>query len=54
MHGKKPTRSQYEYLKRAHINPDNWLIAKDTPTIMLLVCRHNRQTKLIKKEWYNK
>ena len=30
-HGKNPTRRQREYIASLWLNPDNWLVCKDTP-----------------------
>lgn len=39
-HGKKPTRKQMDFIKRKGLNPDNWLVVKDTTEKMVLVHRH--------------
>ena len=50
-HGKKPTKNQSIFIQSNGLNPENWLIAKDTPELMLLVHRHfDNQTKTIHKE----
>lgn len=50
-HGKRPTKNQSIFIKDNGLNPDNWLIAKDTPELMLLVHRHfDNRTKTIHKE----
>lgn len=46
-HGKKPTRKQMDFIKRKGLNPDNWLVVKDTPEKMVLVHRHFDRNKRI-------
>lgn len=49
-HGKKPTRKQMDFIKRKGLNPDNWLVVKDTTEKMVLVHRHfDRNKKIIQK-----
>ena len=49
-HGKKPTREQRKLLAKWKLDPDMWLVVKDTPTQMLLVHRHfDKTTKIIPK-----
>ena len=38
--GKKPTRNQRMFIRSKRLNPENWLVVKDTPTEMVLVHRH--------------
>lgn len=41
MHGKNPTREQKIKLKAVYgLNPDNWLIQKNTPSLLQVVHRH--------------
>lgn len=47
-HGKKPTKAQKIILKEHHLNPDNWLIVKNTPTEMLVVHRYTNATRSIR------
>lgn len=50
-HGKKPTRKQYEFIQRKGLNPDNWLVVKDTTQILVLVHRHqDRNKRMIRKD----
>ena len=50
-HGKKPTVNQCKFIKANGLNPENWLVTKDTPTEMELVHRHSDSTtKTIHKE----
>lgn len=48
-HGKKPTVAQRKFIQKNGLNAENWLIAKDTPTEMLLVHRYTSATKTIHK-----
>ncbi len=48
--GKKPTKAQKIYLKEHRLNPDNWLIAKNTPEEMLLVHRYTDSIRRIPKQ----
>ncbi len=49
-HGKKPTRSQRQFIQSKRLNPENWLVVKDTPERMELVHRHfDTKTRTIKK-----
>lgn len=47
-HGKKPTKAQKIILKERHLNPDNWLIVKNTPEEMLVVHRYTSVTRSIR------
>ena len=38
--GKKPTRNQRMFIRSKRLNPENWLVVKDTPSEMVLVHRH--------------
>ena len=38
-HGKRPTVKQKKFLSAHRLNPDNWLIVKDTPEEMHIVYR---------------
>ena len=49
--GKRPTKKQAIFIKAHGLIPENWLVVKDTPEIMLLVHRHSdRTTRTIHKE----
>ena len=39
-HGKKSTRSQRIFIKSKRLNPENWMVVKDTPEEMVLVHKH--------------
>lgn len=48
--GKKPTVNQRKFIKGNRLNPENWLVVKDTPSEMVLVHRHfDNKTRTIKK-----
>lgn len=38
--GKKPSRSQKKLMAKWKLNPEDWLVCKDTPEAMELVHRH--------------
>lgn len=49
-HGKKPTRVQKQILSKRKLNPEDWLVVKDTPDQLLLVHKHfDHVTKVIPK-----
>ena len=48
--GKRPTVNQSKYIKACGLNPENWLVAKDTPELMLLVHRYTKATRTLVKE----
>jgi hypothetical protein len=48
--GKKPTVNQRKFIKSKRLNPENWLVERDTTTEMVLVHRHfENKTRTIKK-----
>ena len=47
--GKKPTREQRKLMQKWNVSTENWLVAKDTPELMLLVHRYTNTTKEIRK-----
>lgn len=50
-HGKRPTVRQKKLMAEKRLNPDNWLIVKDTPTEMHVVHRYSDKTvRVIRKE----
>lgn len=49
-HGKKPTREQRKFITGKGLSAENWLVAKDTPTEMVLVHRYTTATRTIHKE----
>lgn len=46
-HGKKPTVAQRKLIKAKRLNPENWMVERDTPEKMVLVHRHSDTTKRI-------
>lgn len=51
---RKPTREQRKLIQSKRLNPDNWMIERDTPTEMVLVHkRFDNKTRTIRKEKYN-
>ncbi len=51
---KKPTREQRKFIQSKRLNPDNWMIERDTPEQMVLVHKHfDNKTRTIRKEKYN-
>lgn len=52
-HGKNPTRRQREYIASLlWLNPDNWLVCKDTPDELVLEHKYSGHIKVIKKELF--
>lgn len=49
-HGKKPTRRQKQDIASVRLNPDNWLVCKDTPEELVLVHKISGKNKVIRKE----
>ena len=47
-HGRKPTKAQKIILKERRLNPDNWLIVKNTPEEMLVVHRYTSTIRNIR------
>lgn len=48
--GKNPTKAQKIFLKERGLNPDDWLISKNTSTEMRLIHRCARDTRVITKD----
>ena len=44
---KKPTREQRKLIQSKRLNPDNWMIERDTPEQMVLVHKHFEGKKRI-------
>ena len=44
---KKPTREQRKLIQSKRLNPDNWMIERDTTTEMVLVHKHFDNKKRI-------
>ena len=49
-HGKNPTRRQREYIASLWLNPDNWLVCKDTPDELVLEHKISGNIKRIRRE----
>ncbi len=49
-HGKNPTVNQKKFLQTYHLNPENWLVSRDTPAEMVLIHRFTDAVKTINKE----
>ena len=47
--GKKPTRAQKMLMTKWHLNYENWLVVKDTPTEMVIVHRATNRARTINK-----
>ena len=45
MTGKKPTVKQSNFIRENGLNPDDWLIAKNTSEQMVLIHRHISKTR---------
>lgn len=53
-HGKKPTREQKKLIQKMKLNPDDWMIERDTSEKIILVHRHfDSVTRIIHKEEKN-
>lgn len=48
-HGKNPTVRQKRLMTAWHLNYDNWLVVKDTPTEMVIVHRSTGSLRTITK-----
>lgn len=44
---KKPTREQMKLLMQKKLNPDDWMVERDTPEEMVLVHKHFNGTRII-------
>ena len=44
---RKPTREQRKFIQSKRLNPDNWMIERDTPEQMVLVHKHFEGKKKI-------
>ncbi|MGN1109053.1 MAG: DUF6906 family protein [Oscillospiraceae bacterium] len=49
-HGKNPTRRQKQDIASLRLNPDNWLVCKDTPEELVIEHRISGKVKVIRKE----
>ena len=48
-HGKNPTVKQMRFMQSLHLNPDNWLVSRDTPSEMVIIHRFTDSVKTIEK-----
>ena len=48
-HGKNPTVKQKKWLKEHRMNPDNWLVCKDTQAETVIEHRHTGKHRAIMK-----
>lgn len=51
-HGKNPTRRQKKYIASLRLNPDNWLVCKDTLDELVLEHKYSGNIKVIRKELF--
>ena len=50
-HGKKPTREQRKLMQKWKVNPQDWLVERETLSQLVLIHRHfDNKTKIIPKE----
>lgn len=49
-HGKAPTKKQKVLISSRKLNPDNWLVERDTPKEMIIVSRSGKQKRKLYKE----
>lgn len=49
-HGKNPTRRQKQDIASVRLNPDNWLVCKDTPEELVIEHRISGKVRIIRKE----
>ena len=49
-HGKNPTRRQKQSIASVRLNPENWLVCKDTPDELVLEHKISGNIKRIRKE----
>ncbi len=47
--GKRPTRRQRIEIKNRGLNPENWLVERDTPVVMVLVHRYSGSSRTIRR-----
>ncbi len=48
-HGKKPTKNQKIFLKENKLVPENWLVERDTPELMIIINKQSNKPKEIYK-----
>ncbi|MDF2889757.1 MAG: hypothetical protein K0R80_124 [Clostridia bacterium] len=49
-HGKRPRVKQKIFIESHKLDPDNWLVVKDTPDIMEIVNRKSSRRKILNKK----
>lgn len=49
-HGKNPTRRQKQDIASVRLNPDNWLVCKNTPAELVIEHRISGKVKVIRKD----
>lgn len=49
MKGKNPTVKQGSFMMSNGLNWEDWLIQKDTPSLMQIVHRETKEIKILKK-----
>ena len=49
LNGKRPTRAQREMIEKSGLNSDNWLVAKNTNDVMLIINRKTHKKRFIAK-----
>lgn len=47
--GKRPTKKQKIFLKENHFRPENWLVVKNTSTVLQVVHRYTGAIRTIPK-----
>lgn len=50
-HGKRPTVRQKKIIKAKNLNPENWLVVKDTAEGMMIIHRISEKTKVIARDF---
>lgn len=48
--GKRPTVAQKKEIKSMRLNPENWLVVKNTPRELVIVHRLSGKQRVIKRE----
>jgi hypothetical protein len=48
-HGKRPTRKQKIFIKSKRLNPENWLVVKDTDKEFVIVHKESGKVRDLKK-----
>ncbi|WP_407673350.1 DUF6906 family protein [Paenibacillus silvisoli] len=47
--GKRPTRRQQQLISSYGLNPENWLVERDTPGELIVIHRNTNQQKAFPK-----